>query len=167
MRILLRTASSILNGSKAYTIPIPDHINDIASRYSTWLCGPGMVMRRQAPLHVFLAALGQGAVLYPCLAHWWMAPEQWRQGAKLHPHSVLRWASFRPTTRTAVRRWWVLSSLIIPALSVRPQRCTVRRDWLPHSLARFPLYGCLQHGLHQVQHVYSPIRTKAAAGQTR
>ena len=131
----------------------------MALRYWRW----GVMFR---PRHVLLAALGRGAVLYPYLVHWRMAPEQWQRGAKLHHRSVLRWASFRPTTRTAVCQWWVLSSLIIPALSVRPQRCTVRRDWIPRSLARLPLDGCLQHGLHHIQHVYSTIHKKAAAEQT-
>ena len=100
----------------------------MALRYWQW----GAMFRPQL---VLLAALGRGAILYPCLVHWRMAPEQQPWEAKLHPGSVLRWASFRPTTHMAVCRWWVLISLIIPALRVRPHRCTDRRDWLHSSLS--------------------------------
>ena len=41
LRILLRTAGSILNGGKAYTIPIPDHGTDIASTYLALWSGNG------------------------------------------------------------------------------------------------------------------------------
>ena len=40
-RILARTAGSILNGGKAYTVPIPDQGIDIASTYLALWSGNG------------------------------------------------------------------------------------------------------------------------------